>query len=123
MHAVAALLILLLMLMPTRSAVDPGTRHSTVSRAESLVLFATAARLSADGRQWLIPLHGWVYVPQHSRARKAAIAEVFKLKYQLQVTPESAPYFDSRINLLLADNKRGRRIMLEVAGDTSELNV
>jgi phosphatidate phosphatase APP1 len=89
---------------------------SSLRPGEALMLLPTAAYRSEDGRQWVVPLHAWVYLPQNSQLRRGTIAELLKLRYGLDVTPASAPYFDTRVNLLLADNKRGRTIVVDVAG-------
>lgn len=94
---------------------------STLRVNETLVLFPTAARLSDDGRSWRVPLHAWVYVPQQSRVRTAAIAKLLEERYGLRVDATSRPYFERRINLLLADNKHGRVIVVEAAGRTFRL--
>ena len=89
---------------------------STLKAGEAVMLLPTAGHRSEDGRQWVVPLHAWVYAPQNSNLRRRAIAELLKLRYGFDVTPASAPYFDTRVNLLLADNKRGRTIVVDVAG-------
>lgn len=94
---------------------------SSLAPGEALVLLPTAARKSSDGHQWLVPVHAWVYKPQNSRLRRGAIAELLKLRYGLEVTPASAPFFDTRINLLLADNQGGRKIVVDVAGTRAAL--
>jgi phosphatidate phosphatase APP1 len=93
-----------------------ATDVSTLQPDEALVLLPAAAHRSQDGRQWVVPLHAWVYVPQNSHVRRAAIAKLLEVKYRLDVTPTSAPFFDARVNLLLADNKGGRTIVVDVAG-------
>ena len=94
---------------------------STLRPEEALVLLPAAAHRSEDGRQWVVPLHAWVYVPQNSHVRRGAIAELLKLKHGLEVTSSSAPFFDARVNLLLADNKDGRTIVVDVAGTRATL--
>jgi len=89
---------------------------SPLQPGETVTLFPTAAYKSADGRQWLVPIHAWVYVPQSSHVRRGTIAQLLKLSYGLEVTPSSAPYFDTLVNLLLADNKGGRIVIVDVAG-------
>src|SRR5215510_1892044 len=89
---------------------------STLQAGEAVVLFPSAGHQSEDGRHWVLPLHAWVYVPQHSHRRREAIAKLLKRRYRLDLTPANAPFFDPRINLLLADNKRGRTIVVEVRG-------
>ncbi len=106
-----ALLWLLLGLLPLSAA-----EHSTVRPDETVVLMPAAAHLHDDGTHWVVPLHAWVYLRQHSRFRRTAIARLLKLRYGLEVTTTNRRYFDPRINLLLADNKRGRTVVVEVAG-------
>jgi phosphoserine phosphatase len=89
---------------------------SMLQPGEAMVLFPSTGYQSEDGRHWVVPLHVWVYVPQHSHLRRKAIAELLKQRHGLDVTPENAPFFDPRINLLLANNKRGRTIVVEVGG-------
>ena len=94
---------------------------SNLKAGETVVLMPSAAHRSADGREWIVPVHAWVYVPQNSQVRKGAIAELLKLRHGLVVTPASAPFFDARVNLLLADNKRGRTVLVDVAGTRATL--
>lgn len=89
---------------------------SVVQPGETVALLPTTAYKSADGRQWLVPIHAWVYLPQNSQFRASAISQLLKLQYDLEVTPTSAPYFDERVNLLLADNKGSRVIVVDAAG-------
>jgi hypothetical protein len=79
------------------------------------VVFDTAAAQGADGA-WRIPLHAWTYRPQDSRVRKAAIAALFKTRYGLTIDEEARPLFDRRVNLLLADNARGKQPSVMVGG-------
>jgi hypothetical protein len=78
-------------------------------------LFDTTATWNSTVRAWDVPLHAWVYAPQTSSVRKAAIAALFKRRYGLDVTPEHQALFDERINLLLTDNKRGQRPIVRIA--------
>jgi phosphatidate phosphatase APP1 len=89
---------------------------SSIKTSENLVLFPAAASLAPGGQEWIIPVHAWVYVPQLSRVRRTAIAALLKAQHGLEITPASEPYFNARVNLLLADNKRGRRIVVDIAG-------
>ena len=89
---------------------------STLKADEAVVLFPAAAHRSEDGRHWVVPLHVWVYLPQQSQFRRKAIAELLKRRHGLDLTPANAVFFDPRVNLLLADNKSGRTVVVEVGG-------
>lgn len=80
------------------------------------VLFTTAARRSADGARWIVPLHAWVYTPQDSRARKAAFATVLKHGVGVAPAEDNRALFDRRVNLLFADNNRSVRLTVAIAG-------
>ena len=94
---------------------------STLAPREHLVLFPTAAALDVQTQQWRIPLHAWVYVPQRSTVRKAAVALLLERAHGLELTPAARPHFDARVNLLLADNKRRRRVVVMIAGESFNL--
>jgi Uncharacterized conserved protein (DUF2183) len=83
--------------------------------ADVTVAFDTAAHLDVARQTWVVPLRAWTYRPQNSSVRKALIAKLFERTYGISLTPERAPVFDRRINLLLADNLRGQRPLLTVA--------
>lgn len=107
--------------MASEAAAASSRLVSDVEPHETIVLFDVAASFDEAQGRWLIPLHVWVYAPQHSRARKAGIARIFERAYGLERTTAAAPFFDERINLLLADNKRGRRVVVSLAGRTFAL--
>jgi phosphatidate phosphatase APP1 len=104
---------------PDVAAQTKAAMTSDARPGEKVVLFATAAARSAEGATWRIPVHGWIYVPQASNVRKAAFAEIFRSRYGLTTPAEPALTFDRRINLLLADNKRGRRIAVKAGSVTA----
>jgi hypothetical protein len=91
---------------------------------ETTMLFDTAAHFDPIRKLWVLPLHAWVYHPQQSTFRKGAIAALLKRTYGLEATAQNAPLFDARINVLLADNKRGRRPDVTVTRDAlTKLNL
>ncbi len=104
----------------TDGAAPTAAANSTtqISRGERIVLFPTTGALSADGAVWRIPVHGWVFATQQSRVRKSVIAELFQRTYGLKAEGDDARLFDRRINLLLADNLGGRRVIVRI-GDSA----
>ena len=99
----------------------PAADVSDLRSGEMLLLLPAAAHQSGDGRHWIVPVHAWVYEPADSRVRRRLIAAILETRYNLKVTPASAAFFDPRVNLLLADNKRGRTIVADVAGTRATL--
>jgi hypothetical protein len=95
------------------------TAEAAVVTGTKTVVFDTAAHFEAASKDWVIPLHAWVYLPQQSSVRKAAIAALLRRKYGLQTDATTQAFFDQRINLLLADNKGGQtpQIAINAAAD------
>jgi len=97
-------------------AADAPPGVSDIEPDERVVFFNTAAWLDEDRAQWNIPVHAWIYEPESSVVRKGLFAELLEEKYGLVVGPESQAYFDRRTNLLIADNERGKTLVVRIAG-------
>ena len=119
--------VLLLPIAAASMAIKPGrglAQASAVSDLQSderVDLYTTAARLDADGGTWLVPIHGRVWRPVRSHTRKAVIAAALRAGYSVAPDRQSQMRFDDRIDLLLADNKGGRRIVVEILGQRHAL--
>ncbi len=101
-----------------RSLSGTSPQFSDIKSDEHLVFFNTTAWFDDPSKTWQLPVHGWIYEPQDSRARKAVFARIMKEKYGLEADATSQPNFDRRLNLIIADNERGKRIVIEIAGRT-----
>ncbi|TDQ45909.1 uncharacterized protein DUF2183 [Permianibacter aggregans] len=89
---------------------------------ETAVFFPTDASFDEKAGQWQVPIHGWVYEVEQSVVRKHAAAEVLEQKFELLLTAESEPIFSERVDLLLADNERGKRLWIRLCGEKFALN-
>lgn len=96
---------------------------SDVKADEQIVFFNTAAWLDPDGAHWNIPVHAWIYEPADSEVRKGIFASLLKTNYGLAVKPASEDIFKQRVNLLIADNERGKTLVVRIAGQDIELPV
>ena len=94
---------------------------SAVAKDEFIEFFRTSAWFDQDQKLWIIPIHGWIYEPQSSRARKTVFARSLEQKYGLQLSPATEQNFAQRVNLLLADNERGKGISVSIADDQFSL--
>lgn len=106
------------LLLPTASIAGPV---SDLKSDETLVFFNTSAWLDEMNDEWHIPIHGWVYEPTDSTFRKAGIEQALSSTYQLKVTANHQSLFDQRINALLADNERGKQVVIRFADRTYTL--
>ncbi len=95
--------------------------HSTIAQDETVVFFRTTGWLNEQTGEWHLPIHGWIYEPQDSRARRAIFERVLSSRYDLATDDRTEPNFARRLNLLIADNERGKRIVISIAGRTEVL--
>ena len=94
---------------------------SNIKSDERIVFSTTDAWLSEDRRSWTVPIHAWVYEPETTSVRKAALAVTLKTKHGLEATAETKANFDRRTQLFVVDNERGKRPVVQLAGKVFSL--
>lgn len=96
---------------------NPTVPHSNIKADERVVFFnQDAYRDPAAPERWIVPIHGWVYEPQTSRFRLAAVQRLFRSKFGLLLDNANREIFSRRVNLFLSDNERGKRVVGDFAG-------
>jgi len=90
--------------------------YSNVKFDEHITFFNTAAWFDEESLDWHVPIHAWIYEPQISQVRIGLFAAVLEAKYDLTPTAETEGNFRQRSNLLIADNERGKHIVIRIAG-------
>ena len=104
------------------TACDARTQTSNIKSDEQVVFFQTNAWFDKSTQQWHIPIHGWVFELENSVVRKKLIATVLKRKYQLKTNANTQANFDRRIHHLIADNERGKKLWIQIAGQKHRLS-
>ena len=115
----AIVLLAVLVLRANAASREPG--YSNVAMDEAIEFFRTAAWFDETKQEWRVPVHGWVYQPEDSSVRKSLFASIMQREFGLAPTAETEDNFSRRINLMIADNERGRRIVISIAGRTIRL--
>lgn len=95
--------------------------RSNIGPRDEVVVIDTAARLDAAGTHWIVPLHAWVYEPEQSRVRMAIVEKIIAPALGVAIPESKQAKFRERLNLLLADNQGGRRVVVSIAGKTYTL--
>jgi phosphatidate phosphatase APP1 len=80
---------------------------------ESVQLYPTWARLSAEGTHWELNLCGRVFELERRAITLTVLRKSLGLA-NVDFTPESAAIFNERARLFLADNERGKTVALQV---------
>ena len=100
---------------------EPPAATSDIAQDEALVFFRTAGWLDENAGEWNLPIHGWIYEPEDSTARRALFETILDNKFDLIVDKDNETNFSERLNLLIADNERGKNIVIEMAGRVHNL--
>lgn len=121
MYKFAVRMMILVFLGLSTGPLRADIAYSEIAADETVVFFRTSAWLDSAAREWHIPIRGWIYEPEDSAARKAVFATILESEYGLSPSAETQGNFDRRINLMIADNERGKQIVISVAGKTIAL--
>lgn len=94
---------------------------SDIRKDERIVFFPTVAHLNANGREWIAPVHGWIYEPEaDSLKRKAAVAG-FRKTLGLEEGLPSTEIFERRVWQFLVDNERWKKVAIRVGDKAFDL--
>jgi len=104
------------------SGIGSQLMASTIKDDEIVVFFNSDAYLDKSHKYWHVPIHAWVNEPEDSFFRAKVFAAFLDAKYGLEVDDNNKPYFSKRTNLLIADNERGKEVVIELAGNRYQLN-
>jgi len=101
-------------------AAGAASAAAAIHSDEEVVLFPTAAVLSEDGKTWRVPVHGWVFEPEHDDLLRNQVLEELheELEEELGIKPDlpAVRIFDDRIRWFLVDNERGKDVQIRVGG-------
>ncbi len=100
-------------LMPCRPVT---TAEAEVAPDEEIVFFDTAAHLDESAGEWVLPIHGWIFEPEHDSIKRAALLTLFRETLDLDDDAVGNAYFTVRAMWFLTDNERGKGLTLR-AGD------
>jgi hypothetical protein len=96
------------------SATKPSPAGPLVERDETIVFFTTFAHRAADGRSWVIPIHGCVYEAEENCRIRAAVVERFGEWLSAIKDPAMRALCNERARPFLVDHKRGRRVRVRL---------
>lgn len=111
-----------MLVLPTNSR-SSDALYSDIKSDEVVVFFRTSAWLDTTQQAWHIPIHGWIYEPEDSVARKTLFSSILENEYGLSPSAATDANFTRRINLMIADNERGKKIIISIAGANYSLTL
>lgn len=113
------LLVVVPIWLASIAAAEPDT--SNIRRDERVIFFPTDATLSADGKSWSIPIHGWVFEPEAGDLLRNAV--IREIREDLAFVPDrkSVQRFEERVRLFLVDNERSKQIVVRIGDELLRL--
>jgi phosphatidate phosphatase APP1 len=95
---------------------------SQIKSDEEIIFFPTNAHLDESGKNWIIPIHGWIFEKEDdSLWRKAAVEALLKV-LALSSDVIKDELFRQRAGLFLVDNEKGKGIKVRLNDKTFSMN-
>ncbi len=95
----------------------PSIDHSNNTNLkgdEKVLLFPTNAKYDPDKKQWIIPVHGWVFEPEADSAWRNAIIKAFEETIGIEENSIELQRFKQRTRMFLVDNERSKNIYVKI---------
>mmetsp|Transcript_35535 Transcript_35535/g.77899 ORF Transcript_35535/g.77899 Transcript_35535/m.77899 type:complete len:413 (+) Transcript_35535:41-1279(+) len=91
---------------------------------EDAILFPTLSRRPApvpgnesNDTDWVVPVHGWIYEPEHDSLRRRAFLKLLRRVLDLEKGEEASKILARRVRPFLFDNERGKALTVELLSD------
>lgn len=91
-----------------------------IATDERVVFFPTAARRSADGKAWEVPIHGWIFEPEEDSLKRAMLLRLLRKALRLERDAAESTIFNKRARAFLVDNERGKRISIRIVSGAAQ---
>jgi len=88
---------------------------------DQVQLFPTLASRAADGRQWLVNVHGDVSAPAGISFGKRMLLKLLQRTMRASNEDFATPLFQERIRRFLATDRPGRRIAVRIGDEVHKL--
>lgn len=106
----------LLLVAGAFAAAAPAVNAAGLDKDVNVQFFPTSARYVPERKEWLLPVHAWVYRPDEESAFRAAALDGLRRLLDLEPTPDQAPLFKERAWPFVVDNLPDCELKLELGG-------
>lgn len=95
-----------------------GTLGSKIKSDETVIFFPSYATQTADGKNWHIKLHAWVFELEPTSLFRSGMVGTFARRLEAADSDASSETFKNRARYFIADNERGKELSIKI-GDTA----
>jgi hypothetical protein len=113
--------LLLALLRWNESILSAQPTMSQIRADEEVILFPVAASQSADGNNWIIPVHGWIFEPEEDDPLRNITLSKLVDELDEQLTPAETAMAEARLRPFLVDNERGKVTAVRLADTDYQL--
>lgn len=91
---------------------------SVIKSDETIEFFPTAARLTEDGSEWIVPIHGWIYEPERKSLTRRVLIDQMREAIVDMADGLDGEVVEERLWRFVVDNERDKRVAIAIAGQT-----
>ena len=88
---------------------------SDIKPDEDVIIFPTQAHLDRTRKNWIVPIHGWIFERENDSIWRSALANTFIEALGLEHDATRSDLFRARMSMFLVDNERNKRLRLRMA--------
>jgi Uncharacterized conserved protein (DUF2183) len=94
---------------------------SEIKPDEQVVFFPTAAWYDEEESHWNVPIHGWIFEPEHNTWSREAVFDLLDDTLQFDEDSMDEKLFRRRSAWLMVDNERGKRVQIRLGESLYDL--
>ena len=95
---------------------------SEIRSDERVIFFPTMGRLSCDGEECILPIHGWILEPEEDSFFRERTLDWAADALDLPAGSDQLLIFRERVRWFLVENERGKEIVVDITGAEQALS-
>lgn len=89
--------------------------QSTIRDDEQLLFFPTMAHFDEAEKEWLVPIHGWIFEPQDNSIVQRTVIRTIRSALGDNLDGEADRRLRQRLGRFMVDNERDKRLRITIA--------
>jgi len=96
--------------------------QSTIRSDEQVLFFPTVAHFDEAEKEWLVPIHGWIFEPQENSIVQRTILRSIRSALGDNLDGDSDRRLRQRLGRFMVDNERDKRLQISIGDQTFSLD-
>lgn len=99
------------------------TGGSPLKKDETIVFFNTSGHLDTDGRNWVVPIHGWIFELEKDSAWRQYTLDTLPDLLEVEPDDSNRAEYENKARMFLVDNERGKSIQVAIGDDPVQMGL